>query len=149
MSETRLLDRFRAELHSRDVPIPGELIHCGVYPDLMWPPCGDAEYFMSRVTEDPAFRVMGYTRFVMLGWVIDEIRFYASRIEAGDVPWWFSGEDSARVAACEAEADEHELAIFETMGDAVTFTISYLGGVPLKDIAVPRIKPTPQRYGVR
>src|SRR5262249_32207670 len=93
-----------------------------------------------------SFAIVGYTRFVVLSWVIDEIRFQASRIEAGDFPWWLSGEDPARVAACQAEPDEHEMAILDTLADAVAFTLSYLEGKALRESDVVRIKPTPARY---
>src|SRR5262245_33137275 len=101
----RLLDQFRAELDRRGMPMPGELFANAAL-DLFWPPCGDWDYVTSRYTEDPSITITGYTRYVTPSWVIDEIRFLASRIEPGDPPWWWSGRDPNRVAAVEAESDE-------------------------------------------
>lgn len=86
--------------------------------------------------------VTSYTRYVAIARVLDEIRFFASRFDVGEVV----GADPERVAAVERDTDEHEMAIFETISDAVTFTLSYLGGTPLRDVPVRRIRPTPERY---
>jgi hypothetical protein len=138
----RLIDRFREELAQRGVEAPGEVRECGMFLDIYWPPCGDAEYLMSRVKVDPSFTIKGYTRYVAIARVLDEIRFFAARIDVGEV----AGADRERVSAVERETDEHEMAIFETISDAVTFTLSYLGGASLRDVPVRRIRPTPERY---
>jgi hypothetical protein len=143
---SRLLDRFQAELDRRGEPMPGELEDVGVFADLMWPPCGDSEYAMSRLIEDPAFTITGYTRYVALACVFDEVRFFAAPIEPGSPDWWWSGERSEQAAAIDAESDEHEMAIFGSVNDAVTFVLAYLGGTSLRDVDVPRIKPTIERY---
>jgi hypothetical protein len=100
----------------------------------------------SLVAADPAFTITGDTRYVALAWIIDEIRFFAGRIEPGTPRWWWSGERSDQVAAINAESEDYELAIFESVSDAVTFTLAYLGGSSLHDISVVRIKPTTERY---
>ena len=124
------------------LPISGSLGTCGPFADLLWPPCGDRDYVLARTDADPAFTLTGYSRWVALGRILDEIRFYAGPIPEGAPRWWWSGEDPSRVAAVEAEENGCELAIFESVADAVTFTVSYLGGVGFCDIAVVRITPT-------
>ena len=126
--------------------MPGELLEVGLFGDLAWPPSGDSEYMLSRVSADPAFTITGYTRTVALARIIDEIRFFAGRIEPGTPSWWWSGERSDQVAAINAESEKHELAIFESVDDAVTFAVAYLGGAELHDIGVIRITPTTERY---
>ena len=142
----RLVDQFRAEIARLGVPMPGELEEIGAFADLLWPPFGDGAYVRSRVTEDPAFTIKSRTRYVVLAWIIDEIRFYAARIEPGSPSWWWSGERPEQLAAIEAESDDREMAIFATIADAATFTIRYLGGEPLREIGVARDKPTAERY---
>jgi hypothetical protein len=141
----RLVDQIRAEIARRGVPVPGVLEEVGAFADLSWPPCGDGANIMSRVTEDPAFTITSRTRYVALAWIIDEIRFYAARIEPGAPSWRWSGERPDQVAAIEAESEDYGLAIFATVEDAVTFTVWYLGGAPLHEIGVARIKPTTER----
>lgn len=92
---------------------------------------------------DPAFTIVGHTRYVALARILDEIRFFAGRVEPLTPPWW-SG--SARAAEVSAESEEHELAIFETIGDAVLFSVRYLSGTALREIEIPRTKPTSTRY---
>jgi hypothetical protein len=142
----RLLDEFQAELARHGLGMPGELREIGLCLDVFWPPCGDGQYVMSRVTIDPSFIIIGHTRYVAMSWVLDEIRFLATRITPGEPPWWWTGEDPARVAAVNADEDELEMGIFESIADAVAFTVSYLGGTRLADVRVQRIRPTPERY---
>ena len=142
----RLVDQFRAEIVRRGVPMPGELEEIGAFADLLWPPFGDGAYVTSRVTEDPAFTLKSRTRYVALAWIIDEIRFFAARIEPGSPSWWWSGERPEQVAAIESESEDHELAIFATIADVLTFTIRYLDRAPLNEVEVARIKPTAERY---
>jgi hypothetical protein len=126
--------------------MPGELKECGIFCDLLWSPCGDGEHVTSRATEDPAFTVTGYTRWVALACMLDEIRFYAACLSPGSASWCWTGEQPNRVAAIEAESEDSELAVFESVADAVTFSVNYLGGAALRDIDVVRIKPPFARY---
>ena len=126
--------------------MPGEVQDVGLFADLAWPPCGDSEYVLSRRTADPAFTITGYTRYVALACIIDEIRFFAGRIEPGTPSWWWSGERPDQVAAINAESEDYELAVLESVSDAVTFTLAYLGGTALRDIDVIRVRPTTERY---
>jgi len=146
MTGVRLVDQFRAEFARRGAPLPGDLEETSAFGDLLWPPSGGGAYLMSRVTEDPAFTVTSATRLVAFAWIIDEIRFYAARIEPRSPSWWWSGERPEQVAAIEAESEDSEMAIFATVEDAATFTIHYLGGALLREIEVVRIKPTTERY---
>jgi len=140
------VDEFKIELQTRGVSMPGELLECGLFEDLMWSPCGDSDYVISHHTMDPAFTITAYTRWVALARILDEIRFYAAPIPEGAPSWWWSGEDPDRVAAVRAEADEYEIAIFNSVSEAVTFTLSYLAGAPFGAIEVVRIAPSASRY---
>jgi hypothetical protein len=136
----RLVDEFEVELARRSLAVPGELEICGVFGDLLWPPCGNRDWH-SRVDVDPAFTLTGYSRWVALARIDNEIRFYAAPLPEGFGPWWWSGEDPARVAAVKAEPDVCELASFGTIGDAVSFAVAYLRGVSFERIDVVRIRP--------
>jgi hypothetical protein len=137
-----LIDQFRAELLTRAEQPSFVIEEWGVGGGILWPPYGD----ILAPSADPGFLVIGYTRQVNAGRILGELRAYSEPIAAGVPTWWWSGEDPARVASVEAEADEREAAIFETVVDLVTFTLRYLGGIPLADIDVPRIKPSAERY---
>ena len=139
MSE-RLVNQFQTELRRRGLDLPGSL-KISSLGDLLWPPCGDINYIFTR-DADPAFTVTGYSRWVAMN-DDDEIRYFAGPIPEGVPPWWWSGEAPARVAAVKAETDWGELAILGSVADAVTFTVSYLGGDRFSDIGVVRIKPGP------
>jgi hypothetical protein len=49
------------------------------------------------------------------------------------------GSHARRLA--QAESDYSELAILTSVADAVTLTVEYLGGAPLREINVPRLPP--------
>jgi hypothetical protein len=140
----RLVDAFQAEAARRGVQVPGRLTVIGSFGDLFGPPCGDFAYVASRDTDDPAFKIGGHTRYIALARILDEIRFFAARIEPLTPPWWWS--NPARAAAVSAESEEYELAIFETVADAVVFSVRYLAGMALRDIDIVRTKPTAARY---
>jgi hypothetical protein len=106
-----------------------------IFGDLLWPPFGDIDDLVWH-NEDPAFTLTGHSRWVARGRILDEIRFYAAPIP-GDAP--------SRVAAVRAEPNRFELGILESVVDAVTFTVTYLDGVDLRDIDVVRVKPASAR----
>lgn len=82
----------------------------------------------------------GYSRWVVFQRVVGEIRFYAAPLPEGAQAWWWSGEGPDRVAAVKAEPYESELDVLRSVADAVTLAVEYLGGKPLRDIAVARIR---------
>jgi hypothetical protein len=90
---------------------------------------------------DPAFKVTGYSRWVVFARVRDEIRYYAAGLPVGGSTLSGPGVDLARVAAADAEPDYCELAILASVADAVTLTCEYLGGTPLREVQVPRLPP--------
>lgn len=144
--QRRLLDEFHLELGARGLAASGKIEMCGCFGDLMWPPYGDRDYVISRVTVDPAFMITSYARYVALARILDEIRFFAARIEPGAPSWWWSGEDPNRVAAVQAESEQYEMAILLSVTDAVRFTHSYLSGASLDAIDVVRVRPSIARY---
>lgn len=138
----RLVDEFRAEALARGVALPADPEESLVFGDLEWEPNGaDSEDFWPARERDPAFTVTGWSRWVAFARILGEIRFYAAPIPAGAPPWYRTGEDPARTAAVDAEPDESELAVLSTVADAVTLTVEYLGGTPLRDVGVPRTPP--------
>lgn len=147
MGEPRtLLDEFNLELRARGLAAPGQIEMCGWFGDLMWTPCGDLDYVKSLPKVDPAFTITSYARYVALARIVDEIRFFAARIAPGVPPWWWSGEDPDRVTAVQAESPHHEMAILESVADAVRFTHSYLSGTSLAAVDVVRVRPSIARY---
>ena len=101
---------------------------------------------LERAKADPAFTITAYTRYVALARVVDEIRFFAAPIPVGAPSWWWNDQFPDRVRAVTAEPDIHEMAILETVADAVRFTLRYLAGTSLDAIDVVRIRPTAARY---
>jgi hypothetical protein len=137
------IDEFRAELKSRELSLPGELEEAGGFCDLAWrPPSGKRFDVGHYITEDPAIVVIGYSRWVAFWRIEGEIRYYAARNPPGAQPWYWSGENPARVAAVDAESDYYEIAILRSVQDAVLLTTEYLSGKSLADIEVTRIKPS-------
>jgi len=141
----RLVDEFRAEVSVRGCRLPGELEECGCFGDLMWSPNGGGFDLLRRMEEDPAFEVVGYSRWVAFARICNEVRFYAGPLPQGAWDWYWSGEYPERVAALDAEPDVNELGVLPSPTAAVTFAVEYLGGTPLKEIDVRRI--TLQRSG--
>jgi len=141
-----LLDEFNLELRVRGMAAPGKIDICGCFGDLMWTPHGDLDHVKSLPMVDPAFTITSYTRYVALARIVDEIRFFATRIEPGAPSWWWSGEDPDRVTAVQAESPHYEMAILESVADAVRFTHSFLSGTSLAAIDVVRVRPSIARY---
>lgn len=138
----RLMDEFRAEALARGAALPAEPEACLVFGDLEWEPNGGGtEEFWAARERDPAFTVTGYSRWVALARILGEIRFYAAPIPAGAPAWYRSGEDAARAVAVDAEPDESELAVLPGVSEAVTLTLDYLAGTPLRAVRVPRTPP--------
>jgi hypothetical protein len=96
-------------------------------------------------TEDPAFVVIGYSRWVAFWRIENEIRYYAAPLPAGAQAWYWNGEDPNRVAAVDAEIDESEIGILPTVEDVVLLTMEYLSGRRLAEIPVARSKPYQSR----
>lgn len=138
----RLLDEFQLELQAQGLATPGEIEICLLFGDLVWRPCGDASDLFERAKADPAFKITAYTRYVALARLVGEIRYFAAPIPVGAPSWWWNGQDPGRVAAVKAEPDIHEMAILQSVTDAVRFTRSYLTGTPLDAIDVVRIRPS-------
>ena len=139
----RLIDEFRAEALARGIAIRGEVEECGMFGDLEWPPNGaDTGEMWPRCERDPAFTVTGYSRWLAFARICGEIRYYAAPFPGGTRDWWWDGSDPARVAAVEAEPDESEMAILASVADAVTLTAAYLDGAALREIGVPRTRPS-------
>jgi hypothetical protein len=147
MSECRrLLDEFHLELQAQGIATPGEIEICGMFGDLMWSPLGEPCDVLERAKADPAFLVRAYTRHVALARIVDEIRFFAGRIQPGAPPWWWSGQDPARVAAVEAEPDCYEMGVLAGIADAVRFAHSYLTGTALEAVDMIRSRSAGVRY---
>jgi hypothetical protein len=142
----RLLDEFHLELQAQRIAMPGEIEICGMFGDLMWSPLGEPGGVFERAKADPAFLVRGYTRYVALARIVDEMRFFAGRIPPGAPPWWWSGQDPARVAAVEAEPDCYEMGVLARVADVVRFTHSYLTGTVLEAVDVIRSPSFGVRY---
>jgi hypothetical protein len=139
----RLIDEFRAEALARGIAIRGEVEECGMFGDLEWPPNGaDTGEMWARCERDPAFTITGYSRWLAFARICGEIRYYAAVLPVGGMTLSGSGVDLARVAAADAESDDSELAILASVGDAVTLTVEYFDGKPLREIGVPRTRPS-------
>jgi hypothetical protein len=141
----RLLDEFHLELQAQGIATPGEIEICGMFGDLMSGPLGGPGVF-ERAQADPAFQVTSYTRYVVLARIVDEIRFFAARIPPGTRPWWWSGQDPARVAAVEAEPDCYEMGVLAGIADAIRFMHSYLTGTALEAVDLVRSRSSGVRY---
>jgi hypothetical protein len=142
----RLVDEFQAELARRGLPLPGSLQLHGLFGDLLWKPQPDRNLILSLGESDPAFSLTGYSRWIALARIDNEVRIYAAPLPEGAPSWWWTGEDPARRAAVEAEPRDIELAIVDTVGDAVSFAVAYLGGTDLGRIDVARVRPSGARY---
>jgi hypothetical protein len=132
----RLIDEFRAAW-----PDPLEIVDCGVFGDLLWPPYGSREELLA----DPAFVVTGYTRYAAFERIVGEIRYFAAPIVGGAPSWWRDPDHAARAAAVLAEPDEWEMGRIATVGEAAAFTTSYLACTPLDRIVVSRAVKGPSR----
>lgn len=132
----RLVDEFARQMEPANDP--HEVLEAGAAIELFWEPTGDASYVTSRLVEDPAFMVVGFTRIVVLQRVRDEIRFAASRIPDGTFPWWWSEAGKQRVEAVHRESAETEYGAFDSLGAAVAYVRAYLGGAAFSAIAIPR-----------
>jgi hypothetical protein len=134
-----LLDELRGELAARGLQIPGEVEICGGFADFgFWPREYELEEVVVREHLDPAFKVVGYSRYVVLARIAGEIRCYAAPIPPPmAVPWYRS--DPARMAAMEAEVERRWLGMLTSVADAVTLTCAYLGGASIEEIAVTRL----------
>lgn len=151
MAWSRLLDEFRTEWSQGSSAPSAELRECCVFVDLMWTPLGHedaeasdprarAEAFDARAKADPAFTVEGYSRYLALARICQEIRYYAGpHLVYADV---WSRADPQRREVIRLEEDKHEIGILPTVMDAVRFTEQYLVGRALREIDVAR-KPPP------
>lgn len=137
---SRLVDQFRAASGSCQLILSARLEEVGLFGDLLWAPTGlpPDEDLMTHATMDPAFIVVGNSRWIAFGRLNDEIRYYAGPLLANTDVTRGAERDPARLAAIAAEADYDELGVLPTVDDAVSLTDAYLSGQPLADIRVKR-----------
>ena len=127
---------------ARGLSVAGKIEEVDSFADLVWsPPSGDPFNMMRFRTEDPAFVVIGYSRWVAFWRIENEIRYYAGPNPPGVEAWYWNGEDPNRVAAVDAEIDEYEIGVLPAVEDVLLLTMDYLSGRRLTEIPVARSKP--------
>jgi hypothetical protein len=138
----KLIDEFLDMVKARGLSVAGKIEEVGVFGDFVWPPrSGDPFNMMRFATEDPAFVVIGYSRWVGFWRIENEIRYYAAPNVPGAQAWYWTGEDANRVAAVDAEIDESEIGMLPMVEDVLLLTMEYLSGSRLAEIPAPRSKP--------
>ena len=71
----KLIDEFLDMVKARGLSVAGKIDEVGSFADLVWPPpSGDPFNIMRFRTEDPAFVVIGYSRWVAFWRIENEIR---------------------------------------------------------------------------
>ena len=123
-----LNDEFQQAFSHADIDIPGRIQVVGVFADLIWdadsPP-------IESLMADPAFCVVGRTRYVALQRVRDEIRYFAAPIQhPSDFTRDVSPED---LKAILAEPDKHRMGVLPSLDDAVQLVLTYLSGGVIKE----------------
>jgi hypothetical protein len=139
---SRLVDQFRATSVSCHLILSARLQEVGFFGDLVWSPTGlsaGRDGLMTHMRLDPAFIVVGNSRWLAFDRLNEEIRYYAAPLHAGTDVAKGAERDPARLAAIAAEANFHERGVLPTVDDAVSLTDAYLSGQPLADIRVKRI----------
>lgn len=122
--QRKLIDEFLDMTKARGLSVAGKIEEVGSFADLVWPPSsGDPFNVMRFRTEDPAFVVIGYSRWVGFWRIENEIRYYAAPNVPGAQAWYRTGEDPNRVAAVDAEIDESEISILPTVEDVLLLTM--------------------------
>ena len=81
----KLIDVFSKAWEGAKHPPDCVIAECAVFGDLTWPPSADsAEDLIAQVNNDPHMTITGYSRWVALGRIVGELRFYAARIPEGE-----------------------------------------------------------------
>ena len=133
---SRLIDDFRKHSLAVAPHIHALCNECGCFGDLEWPPRETShEAFRLRIALDPAFELVGYTRWLAFARICNELRYYAAPLK--DTPTSIAS-DAGRRASIEREAEIYELAVLPGVEEAVALAAAYLGGADLSNIKVPR-----------
>jgi hypothetical protein len=136
-SGSRLVDQYRAASGACRLIVAATLEEVGMFADLIWSSVG-LDMLLKHPMVDPAFTVVGNSRWLVFHRINDEIRYYASPLSAyGDIAK-DAKHDRARLAAITTEIDCSERGVVPTVDDAVSLTDAYLSGQPLADIKVKR-----------
>jgi hypothetical protein len=133
---SRLIDEFRKHSLAVAPHLHALCDECGCFGDLEWPPRETGnEALQLRISRDPAFMLIGYTRWLAFARICNELRYYAAPLK--DTPTSLAS-DAGRRASIEREAEFWELAVLPGVEEAVALAAAYLGGADLSSIQVPR-----------
>jgi hypothetical protein len=135
---TRFIDVFRDRTAVLGLSLNATYKEVGTFGDLEWSPGGGAEALFARAQRDPAFIVVGATRYLAFANVLDDLRYFAAPLLVGADEW--RNSDAERRRLIEAEPDRCELGIVVNVHAAATLAAEYLNGVPFEAIRVPRVK---------
>lgn len=129
----RFVDELQWELARRTLVVTAAVETSAVFGDFCWAPMPSPCH--PRVLyADPVAVFTAFTRFAAVGRYLDQIRMSAGPLLEGAYPWWWDGSQPARRAAIEAEPEERQIAILESVADAATVVHGYLGGASLREL---------------
>jgi hypothetical protein len=132
-----LVDELKWFFEKRGAALPGKIRVCGSFADLIW----DAQGFQHALSSDsdPAFTVVGYTRWLAFVRIGAEIRYFAGPLPRDRLcDWYREDPDEARFEAVGLEAHVQERGRLNSVDAAGALAESYLAGTSLKDIPVER-----------